>query len=344
MFDDGSSPAASISIERVCGSSLHVETHTDLKGRFSFQLGAEVASNIADADSSNNSLGTAHSATDGLSEPEAGLGGVGAPGVAQCQLRAAYPGYVSELVNLSTHNSLDDHSVGTIILHHLANVRGTTISLTTALAPKSARKHFQKGYQLSQRGKLVEAGQKFKAATEDYPKFAVAWFALGQVQHHLNKSADAANSYLAAISADSRYVSPYDQLALLSAERGNWQDALKYSRESITLNPVEFPSSFWYNALANYNLKNDSEAEKSAQSLVKLDIRHHFPQAETMLAEFAENRGDLATAATHLRAFLSAAPAAPNAADVKQQLARLEAVTDEQAKSFPALSGSPAPR
>ncbi len=326
QFDDGSSPDRNVRIERVCGATVRVETHADSKGRFFIRLGGDVASNIAEADSSDNNLGTARSAIDQASVSDAAQ---------HCELRAAYPGYVSDSIDLSPNSSTGSQTVGTLLLRRLVNVRGTTISATTALAPKSAQKSFAKGYQLFEKGKFADAELMFKSATSDDPKFAIAWFAFGQVEQRLKKPDDAVKCYLAAIAADDRYVSPYNQLSLLSGELGNWQDAVKYSQQAIDLNPVELPSSFWYNAIANYNLKNDAQAEKSARALVKLDSQHRFPQVETMLAEFAVNRRDWQEAAAHLRTFLSEAPAAPNAASVKQQLARIEAAASTQAKGSP---------
>ena len=68
------------------------------------------------------------------------------------------------------------------MLHRLGNVQGTTLSVTSALAPKPAQKDYEKGMQLAQKGKFEEAEKKLTSATELYPKYAVAWFALGQVQ------------------------------------------------------------------------------------------------------------------------------------------------------------------
>ena len=65
-------------------------------------------------------------------------------------------------------------------------------------------------------------------------------------------------------------VSPYDQLALLSAQEGKWQDAADFSKQALELNPVEFPSSYWYNALASYNLKRNADTEKDLTELIKL--------------------------------------------------------------------------
>lgn len=288
LFDDGRAPSSDVRIERVCNGNTHVESHTDSKGHFSFQIGAEQGMNIADASTSNNDFGRGNSnSNSGTFQNPLARGSFGSSPLAGCDLRASYPGYISDSIDLTMRRSLDDPKVGTIVLHHLGNVQGTTISATTAAAPKSAMKSFEKGNQLVQKGKFEEAEERFSNATAEYPKFAAAWFALGDAQHKLKKLDDARKSFESAIAADNHYVSPYDQLALVSAEQGNWEDTAKYSKQAIALNPVEFPTSFWYNALANYNLKNFADAEKSAKALVKLDTRHRFPQAETMLTELA---------------------------------------------------------
>jgi len=93
------------------------------------------------------------------------------------------------------------------------------------------------------------------------------------------------------------------------------------------LNPVEFPSAFWYNAIANYNLKKTGEAEKSAKALQKMDTRHKYPQVESMLAQFAVNRGEYADAATHLRAYLTMVPNAKDADALKAELQKIDEAT-----------------
>jgi tetratricopeptide (TPR) repeat protein len=228
--------------------------------------------------------------------------------------------------------SLDDPEVGTIILHRLANVKGSTLSLTTALAPKAAVKQFDKGEQAAQKGKLEEAEKHLLQATELYPKYAAAWFALGQVEQRENRPEDARKNYLAAIEADAKYVSPYDQLALLAAQEGKWEDAASYSKQVIGLNPVEFPTAFWYNAIANYNLKKPAEALKSAQALIKMDTQHRFPEAENLLAQLSMDSRNYADAATHLRAYLALAPNAKNADALKRQLSQIDEASTAEKK------------
>jgi tetratricopeptide (TPR) repeat protein len=322
MFDDGSRPNGEIRIERVCAGNARLEAHADSKGRFSFQLGQNT---LLDTDASDSLSGTGlGQQTDRFSTNPMSNNRGQSDSLWNCELRAAYPGYRSDVVELGTRRSLDDPDVGTIILHRLVNVKGSTISLTTAQAPKPAQKDYEKGLQLAQKGKFDEAEKRFLQATEAYPKFAAAWFALGQIQQRGNKPGDARKSYQAAIDADGKYVSPYDQLALLAAQDGKWDDAARYSKQAIDLNPVEFPSAFWYNAISNYNLKKADDAEKSAQALVKLDTRHRYPEAESMLAQIALEKGDYPDAATHLRSYLQLAPNAKNADTLKAQLLKIE--------------------
>jgi tetratricopeptide (TPR) repeat protein len=329
MFDDGTPPNNEIRIERVCGINARFEAHTDSKGRFSFQLGNNAFAAI-DTDPANAGSGFDYpnrqmdSQTNNLGQPR------GYDQLWNCELRASYPGYRSDVVELSGRRALDNPDVGTIVLHRLANVKGTTISLTTALAPKHAQKDYEKGIQLAEKGKFDEAEQHLAKATTTYPKYAVAWFALGQVQQKENKTDGAKKSFQAAAAADSKFVSPYDQLALLAARDGKWEDAANFSKQVIDLNPVEFPSDFWYNAVANYNLKKMDAAQKSAQELLKVDTKHQFPEAESMLAQIYLQKTDYNQAAAHLKAYLALVPNAKNADALKATLLKLE-----QAKAEP---------
>ena len=336
LFDDGTPPNTDVRIERVCRGNPRLESHTDSKGHFSFQVGGPGSFNQSATDASY--AGGSNSANStfnpfGASLPSSAVGTTSV--LMDCELRAAYPGYRSDSVQLGSRHSMDDPEVGTIVLHRLANVKGTTISLTSSMAPKTAQKDFAKGVLAAQKGKYEEAEGKLQEATKEYPKYAEAWFQLGQVQEKLNKNGNAAEDYTAAISADPKFVSPYDRLARLSASATKWEEAEKYSKQAIDLNPVEFPTSFWYNAIANFNLKRDAEAEKSARSLVKLDRAHAYPDAERMLADLTSARGDLAEAADHLKAYLDEAPAGKGADQVRKQLARIEQVKAAQASNPP---------
>lgn len=322
MFDDGTPANTNIRITRVCGGRKHLEAHTDSKGRFSFQLGQNmmVDTEASDSFGGSNPLGRPNSASPG------GVGGFGinSRDLMNCELVAEYPGYRSDIVELAMRRPMDPPDVGTIVLHRLGKVEGTTISLTSALAPKNAQKDYQKGMQLAQKGKFEEAEAKLQNATELYPKYATAWYELGQIQQRGGRSSEARKSYEAAIAADSKFVSPYQQMALLAAQEGNWEDTAKFSKQVIALDPVEYPASLWYNAVANYNLKRAGEAEKSIKDLLKLDTRHKFPDAENMMAQLLLDKGNYSEAAGHLRNYLTLVPNAKNADNLKQILLKID--------------------
>ena len=329
-FDDGSAPNPNIRIERVCGGTVRLEAHTDTKGRFYFQVGQN---NGTDVDASDQGVGGfgGQSSPDGTSMGRRNSG-AGLSPLGNCELRASYPGYRSDSVNLMLHDPLESPELGTIILHRLGNVQGTTMSATTLAAPKHAQKEYDKGMQLVAKGKMDDAEAHLQEATETYPKYAIAWFALGKLEQQKGKTNEAHKAYESAIAADGKYVSPYDQLAFLSAQQQKWDDAADYSKKAIDLNPVEFPSSFWYNAIANYQLKRFSEAERSARQLIRIDTVHQYPEAENMLAQILLNNGNATEAAAHLKAYLALAPNAKDAAAVKDVLAKLEQTNPPAAK------------
>ncbi|HEX4748792.1 MAG TPA: hypothetical protein VH302_04555 [Bryobacteraceae bacterium] len=324
MFDDGARASTDIRIERVCGGSTRLESHTDSKGHFSFQVGQNP---VAFSDASDSSVGmmgpggtTANSSAGfGNSMQTSQLNALW-----NCELRAAFPGYRSDVIDLSTRHPLDSPDVGTIVLHRLGNVQGSTISMTTELAPKPAQKAYHKGLKALQAGNGDEAEKDFQKATDIYPKYALAWFALGQMQQKAAQPDLAGKSYLTAAQADNKYLSPYDRLAYLSAQQGKWEETADYSKHVIELNPVEFPTSFWYNALANFNLRKPALAEQSDADLLKLDTQHNFPQAEYLMAQLMLDKSKYPEAALHLRAYLKLQPNAKDADALKATLTKLE--------------------
>ena len=130
MMDDGSAPPEPVVVEQVCGNERRAGVYTDSKGRFSFQPGQGEA-DVVDEDASFG--------------PGANRGNRGAASadtvsadsrLINCDLRAVLPGYRSDVVDLADQRYMDTPDVGTIILHRLADVEGSTISATSLEAPE----------------------------------------------------------------------------------------------------------------------------------------------------------------------------------------------------------------
>jgi tetratricopeptide (TPR) repeat protein len=353
-MDDGTPPPESVVIERVCNGNPRPEAYTDSKGHFSFQLGQNTAM-MADASVGNvggmgypNYDGGGMGSRGGMSNgPNAGgLSGNSAGSsmgrdLMNCDLRASLAGYRSEVVNLAGHRMFDNPDVGTIILHRLGNVEGNTISATSLQAPKDAKKAYDKGMEALKKKKTADAEKEFAKAVDIYPRYAAAWFQLGSLQQDQKKLDDARKSYAAALAADAKYVNPYLKLSMLAANEGNWKDLADTTARVIKLDPVDYPHAYFLNSVANYNLKNFEVAEKSALEAQKMDSKHRNPKIEQVLGMIMIEKQDYPAAAEQLRNYLQFAPQAPDAAQVRSQLAELDKVTGGSAKAKEEQSAPP---
>jgi tetratricopeptide (TPR) repeat protein len=320
MLDDGTPPPQPIVIERVCNGMAKAEGYTDSKGRFSFQLGQNTGI-LQDASvSSADQFG-------GLTPGIGGMGGrqgISERDLAGCEIRANLPGFRSDNVNLVGRRALDNPDLGTIILHRLAKVEGFTFSATSGLAPKDARKAYEKGLEKLKKDKAAEAEQEFSKATAEYPKYAAAWYQLGVAYQQQNKLADARRAYEESLKADSKFVSPYERLALLAAADKKWEDVAQTTAQLIRLNPYYSPQVYFYSAVANYNLQKIDLAEEHAREAAKMDEKHRNPRINHLLGVILAQKRDYKGAAENMRIYLKANPDASDAAMVRNQLAEVE--------------------
>jgi tetratricopeptide (TPR) repeat protein len=320
MLDDGTPPPQGIVIERVCNGMAKAEGYTDSKGRFSFQLGQNTGI-LQDASvSSADQFG-------GLTPGMGGVGGrqgISERELAGCEIRANLPGFRSDNVNLVGRRALDNPDLGTIILHRLAKVEGFTFSATSAMAPKDARKAFEKGLEKLKKDKVAEAEQEFTKATTEYPKYAAAWYQLGVAYQQQNKLADAKRAYEESVKADSKFVSPYERLALIAASDKKWDEVVQNTTQLIRLNPYYSPQVYFYSAVANYNLQKMDLAEEHAREAAKMDEKHRNSRINHLLGVILAQKRDYKGAAENMRIFLKANPDASDAAMVRNQLAEVE--------------------
>ncbi len=330
MMDDGQPPQESVLIERVCNGNPRPEGYTDSKGHFSFQLGqnnniladASVASgNDADfggggfgGQQRSSSLGSMGGMSSGISERQ----------LNNCELRASLAGFRSESVSLAGRRMMDNPEVGTIIMHRMAGVEGYTSSVTSMLAPKDAKKAWEKGRDLARKKKYPEAQKEFQKAVDSYPKYALAWYDLGLSQEAQSNLAGAREAYLKAIAADSKFIKPYVKIYNFDVKDKKWDDVAATTGKVIKLNPFNFPEAYFYNAVANLNIKQLDNAETSARAAIKMDTAKRIPQLDHMMGIILAQKQDYTGAAASLRSFLARAPNDPSATVVKKQLAEID--------------------
>jgi tetratricopeptide (TPR) repeat protein len=322
MMDDGMPPPDSVTVQLVCRSSPRAIAYTDSKGGFSADLSNRTNSAVmmdaseswAGSMSNPSSSGARSGSSGGFSERD----------LMGCMLQASLPGFRSDSVNLASHKALDNPDVGIIVLHRLGNVEGLTISATSRMAPKDAQKAFEKGRNEARKQKWESGQREFEKAVAVYPKYAAAWFELGLVQEEQKNQEGARKSYAQSLAADSKFVNPLLSLAAMSMREQNWQEAADYTGRLLQLNPVDFPQAWYFNSVANYYLKKMDVAEKSAREGISRDTVHKYAKMNQVLGILLAQKQDFTGAVEQLRAYLHYVPEAPDAEQVKKQIADVE--------------------
>jgi tetratricopeptide (TPR) repeat protein len=330
VMPDGTAPPSGVVIERVCNGAARPQAYTDSRGEFSFQVGQTQdmlpdASVERSSDRSLGGMGTGGSLTSSQPKNDAYA----------CDLRANLAGYRSDVINLAGRRNLDDPNVGTLTLHSYAHFEGLTTSATSALAPKDARRAFEKGLEAIKKSKVDEAQDDFLKATGLYARYASAWLELGLVYEKRERFPDARDAYAKSIAADSKFVNPYERLYMLSFAEKNWEDVAKITNQVMHLNPYDFPGSLYYNAVANSQLGKLDIAEKSAREAVQLGATQN-PKVHYILGVILAKKQDFKGAAESLKTYLKS-----DAVTDRDKVAKLLADCEKQVQAKAEIAAQP---
>ncbi len=320
--EDGSPLPPGAAIERTCGNRITKEAYVDTNGHFQFQIGG--LNNFSDVlpDASDDTYGTGRMRrTDQASPVPNSMQPVGLMG---CELRARVAGYQSSRVNLTGVSGMGPINAGTILLVPQSRVQGTLVSVTDMAAPKPARKAFERAQNALKKQKLEDAEVNLNKAVELYPNYAAAWSGLGRIYEMGRRNDDARKAFSRAIAADSKYVNPYIQLALLDGLQNKWQEVADLTDRAIALDPVDFPEGYLYNSVAYYQLKNLDAAERSARKAERLDSLHRLPQIHLVLADILQEKHDINGAIEQLHNYIDSAPPSDAVQQARSRLQKLE--------------------
>jgi hypothetical protein len=241
-----------------------------------------------------------------------------------CTVQANFTGFHSSSITITQHHLRDEPDLGTITLSRSGGrAAGTALSTTIESAPAAAVKAFDKARTELMDQKPEKAQRDLEKAVQAYPAFAEAWYELGIMQKAEN-SGDARDSFAKAVAADPQFVLPYEQLAAIDAQGQKWQDVVGHTNHALTLDPGGTIQTWYFNALANYQLGKMADAESAALKAMTMDPTHTVPNVEQLVAVILAKKGDYAGALSHLRNCLTYMPKGNSADMVKKQIAVLE--------------------
>jgi tetratricopeptide (TPR) repeat protein len=329
---DGGQLPDRVAIQRDCGGTLRTAAYTDRKGQFSFRWSDTAGITGDDASQSVTPGGPRGFPGNGIGQdpaaqargPGNGLAGSG-PALTGCELRAIAPGYRSEVIALDGNRaSFDSYDVGTIILHRSEDTEAPPVSATSLKAPSAARRAFKNGLEAVGKGRNADAEKDFEKAVSLYPQYAEAWLDLGKLRLQRKADDSAGEAFQKALEADGNLAEPGVYLGMLAVEKKQWPDAVKYLDAALKLDPVHFPDAWFNDAVAEYNLKDYADSEKSVREALKSDPQHRNPREEYLLGLILAAQKDYSGAAEQLRVYLKLAPDADDAEKVRTQLGEIE--------------------
>ena len=313
---DGTDLTESAAIQIICGGRRHTEAYTNTRGDFSFQFSDTATDSAAGiSDASTTMLTRRSSALEQRNWQE-------------CQLQAALAGFSSEPIELrSRMQEFQSTDLGRIPLQRIEQVEGTSISVTSALAPPAARKALASGREDERKGKWDKAQNSLEKAVQIYPRYAVAWNELGRVQTHNGDANGAKHSFEQSLAADPHYVNPYSGLAQLALQARQWQDVVDATGKLLALNSVNFPDAYFMNGVANYNLQNLEAAESSVRQGIKVDQERTLPELHYLLGTILVRKHDYREASEHLQIYLQLAKKPTEIEAAKKELAEIARVS-----------------
>ncbi|HEY1463465.1 MAG TPA: hypothetical protein VGF44_08615 [Terriglobales bacterium] len=244
-----------------------------------------------------------------------------------CSVQASVVGFGSNSVTITQRNLRDDPALQPLsIARRTGGTDGTALSETSKSASPEAQASFEKARKEFLENKFDKAKGDLQKVVQMDPRFADAWFQLGNLQQADNRT-EARDAYSKALIADPKFVLPYEQLAFMDAQEGKWQDVITDTNHEMELDPTGTKQTWYFNALANYETKHLQEAQAGAQKSLSLDPQHTIPNTERLVAAILAKKGDYPGALEHLRTCLAYTPKGPDADLLKKQIALLESKT-----------------
>jgi tetratricopeptide (TPR) repeat protein len=333
MLSDGAVLTDRAKIERVCNGVPSVETETDKKGRFSFEVGHSME--LPDASVGSDMSGRGNSPF-GTSTTNGGAGartGSTDKRLFGCELRAALSGFRSDVIQLDSIHYMDNPDVGTIILHRMAKVDGLTISVVSALAPKDARRAYEKGRDDEAKNKLDDAQKNFEKAVSVYPQYSSAWFELGRIDERGNRIDEARKAYQQAIAAEPKFILPHEQLSWLALREAKWQELVDMTDKWLVLDSQNSPDAYYLSSIGNLQTQHFDVAEKNAQAAIRMDPGKKNMRARYVLGLALAQKHDFTASAEAIRSYLEATPEAKDKDLVQKQLEQIQAAAQEKVQS-----------
>lgn len=199
--------------------------------------------------------------------------------------------------------------------------RRHSIAAPEVAIPNRAWREYREAQKSLARRDAKGAREHLEASVEIAPGFSEAWNNLGTIAYQTGDFERAAICFEKALAANPRAYEPLVNMGGVLINLSRFEEAREYNQHAVLLRPND--------ALANsqlgitwFELGKDGEAEKYLRRACELDPAH-FSHPQLVLAQIHIRQNRRAEAATDLEEYLKVHPDAPNAAELRGDIATL---------------------
>jgi len=188
--------------------------------------------------------------------------------------------------------------------------------------PDEARKEFEKGAELSEKGKFQDAVKCFKNAVAIFPTYLMARNYLGVQYLKLGQWNNAAEEFEAAIKINSKALNPRQNLAIALIEQKKYVQAIEHLNQALSIDSSS-PAAHLYAGIASLGVEEVDQAERELSLALSLGGAE-YANAHFYLALVHIKRGDRDPAKRELQAYLEKLPKGEKAERARQLLDKMK--------------------
>jgi predicted Zn-dependent protease len=243
-----------------------------------------------------------------------------------CVFRASHTGWVSTVFDASGLNQDLHNTTMKVPPLVIAPITADPYTIHTATdeIPGRVKGPFNKALKALDAHKYDEALEDLQASVTAVPKFAEGWHAIGVVDDTRGQMPAARDAYTHAIEADPKQMPSYVTLTRLCIKTKDWQCAEKTAESLAKLDTKHvYPEIYLHRAVAEYELKDLAAAQQSVEDLMHLDTKHRWPRGEYVLGRILEAKGDIDGAREHMKKYLDLEATSKDAEQVQAHMLAL---------------------
>lgn len=203
------------------------------------------------------------------------------------------------------------------------NLPGGMVSAAMLNVPVKARREYDKGMELMQKGKWDDAKKHLEKATEIYPNFDWAFNNIGVIDMRMKDVPGAKEAFTRAVAINDKNADAERNLARLKLGDDDYQGAKTLLKQALTVKPGD-PDLL---GLLSYTELKTNQPDQALIDAEKVHRDDHdvFPLAHLVAASVRESKGDLVGAQKQYGMYLKEAPDTPQAQVAKEALQRIQA-------------------